>query len=111
MNKVAAEIDWPDFIEKRTKIFDQLVANYKEEVAKKERKQIKVKLPDGKEIDGIAWQTTPFQIAQGISKGLADKVVIAKVNDEVCFGLKLNKIIVLIYSYGIWIDHWRRMPP
>jgi threonyl-tRNA synthetase len=74
---------WPGFIGKRIKIFDELMASYKNEISKKERKQIKVTLPDGKIIDAISWETTPLHVAQGISKGLADKVVIAKINNEV----------------------------
>lgn len=27
---------------------------------------IKVSLPDGKEVEGVAWKTTPYEIAQGI---------------------------------------------
>ena len=30
-------------------------------------------------MDGLCWQTTPFDIANQISKGLADNVVVAKV--------------------------------
>jgi threonyl-tRNA synthetase len=55
---------------------------YKAELAAKEVKPIKVVLPDGKEMAGESWRTTPYQIAEKISKGLADNTVIAKVNDE-----------------------------
>lgn len=40
---------------------------------------IKVTLPDGKSIDAIAWKTTPYDIAKGISRGLANDIVVAKV--------------------------------
>lgn len=55
---------------------------YKAEVAEKERSPIKITMPDGKVLDGKAWETTPFLIAKGISKSLANATVIAKVNDE-----------------------------
>lgn len=34
-------------------------------------------------MDGQSWRTTPFEIAQKISKGLAEEVVISKVDGEV----------------------------
>uniref|UniRef100_A0A8C8EFW2 threonine--tRNA ligase n=1 Tax=Otus sunia TaxID=257818 RepID=A0A8C8EFW2_9STRI len=46
-------------------------------------KPIKVTLPDGKQVDAESWKTTPYQIACGISQGLADNTVIAKVNKTV----------------------------
>ena len=55
---------------------------YKNQLAAKETKPIKVTLPDGKVMDGESWRTTPLNIAEQISKGLADHTVIAKVNDE-----------------------------
>ena len=32
----------------------------------KEKFPIKIKLPDGKEVDGKAWQTTPYEVAVSI---------------------------------------------
>ena len=40
---------------------------------------LKVTLPDGTVVDGESWKTTPYDIAGGISRGLADSTVIAKV--------------------------------
>ena len=83
LHKVEAELQtWPTFIEQRIQLFDQLMTIYKANLAQKERKPIKVTLPDGKTVDATSWETTPLQIALGISKGLADRVVIAKLNDE-----------------------------
>jgi hypothetical protein len=31
-----------------------------------ENKPLKVTLPDGKQVDGVAWKTTPYQIAASI---------------------------------------------
>ncbi|XP_065671170.1 threonine--tRNA ligase 1, cytoplasmic isoform X3 [Hydra vulgaris] len=72
----------PSFIADRIKMFDKLKIAYDEEIKAKEKSPIKIVLLDGKEIDGLAWQSTPYHIAQGISQGLADNAVIAKVNGE-----------------------------
>lgn len=39
-------------------------------------------LPDGKQVEGQAWKTTPYDVAKGISQGLADNTVVAKVDGE-----------------------------
>lgn len=90
----------PEFVEHRIKIWDEWKA--KREAEKKgelllffefsinisliltihsdqPQKPIKITLPDGKEVDGVAGQTTPLDIAKKISKGLAEAVVVAKV--------------------------------
>ncbi|XP_049284736.1 threonine--tRNA ligase 1, cytoplasmic isoform X2 [Anopheles funestus] len=72
----------PEFIDHRIKIYDELMAQYKEELEKKEKTPIKVTLPDGKQVDGLSWQTTPYDVAKGISQGLADNTVISRVNNE-----------------------------
>ncbi|KAF8382770.1 tars-1, partial [Pristionchus pacificus] len=74
---------WPEFINKRIEMFDKLMAKYKEEIANKTTEPIKITLPDGKQFDGESWRTTPIEIAEKISKGLAENTVIAKVNDVV----------------------------
>jgi threonyl-tRNA synthetase len=43
------------------------------------REPITITLPDGSTRDGTSYETTPMSIALAISKGLADKTVIAKV--------------------------------
>ena len=73
----------PGYIDERIKMFDQLKAEYDAELEAKEKTPITITLPDGKQVDGLSWQTTPYQIAQGISQGLADNAVVAKVNGEV----------------------------
>lgn len=40
---------------------------------------IKITLPDGKAVDGVAWKTTPYDIAKNISRNLAKEIVVAKV--------------------------------
>lgn len=49
----------------------------------KEPTPIQVTLPDGKIIEAQAWRTSPFEIAKGISKGLADNTIVAKVDGKV----------------------------
>lgn len=49
----------------------------------KERIPIQITLPDGSVKEGTSWETTPMSIAVGISKGLAEKTVVAKVRDFV----------------------------
>ena len=63
-------------------MWDKLKIQYSEELASKERKLIKVTLPDGKVVEGKSWESSPYDIAKGISQGLADNTVIAKVNGE-----------------------------
>lgn len=36
-------------------------------------------LPDGKEKEGVSFETTPLEIAKSISNSLAEKIVVAKV--------------------------------
>eukprot|EP00118_Oscarella_pearsei_P023308 m.277443 g.277443 ORF g.277443 m.277443 type:complete len:712 (+) comp40608_c0_seq38:113-2248(+) len=82
--KSVKELDpWPDYIQKRIEIFDRVFDEQKASLAAKESVPIKITLPDGKAVDGSSWKTTPFDVASGISKGLADNVVIAKVNGAV----------------------------
>ncbi len=47
-------------------MFDQLKAEYDAKVAAKEPSTIKVTLPDGKEVEGKSWRTTPLEIATSI---------------------------------------------
>ena len=70
----------PSYLAERIALLEKLKAKYDTEVAAKERSPIKVTLSNGKVIDGKAWETTPYDVAGQISKGLADNAVIAKVN-------------------------------
>ena len=49
-----------------------------------ESKPITVTLPDGKTVSGHSWKTTSYDVACGISKGLADNTVVAKVHVYIC---------------------------
>lgn len=72
----------PEFVEHRIKIWDEWKAKREAEKKDQPQKPIKITLPDGKEVDGVAGQTTPLDIAKKISKGLAEAVVVAKVNGQ-----------------------------
>ncbi|XP_074862765.1 threonine--tRNA ligase 2, cytoplasmic isoform X2 [Carettochelys insculpta] len=75
----------PSFIEDRLKLYETLKKEHDALLAYKANKQsklIQVVLTDGKVIEGESWKTTPCQLAAGISRGLADNAVIAKVNGE-----------------------------
>ncbi|TPX44183.1 threonine---tRNA ligase [Synchytrium endobioticum] len=69
-----------EFIDYRVRMFDKLMAEYKEHVKAQPRQAIKITLPDARQIDGISWETTPFDIAKQLSKSVADRAVISKVN-------------------------------
>ncbi|XP_030044439.1 threonine--tRNA ligase 2, cytoplasmic [Microcaecilia unicolor] len=75
----------PSFIEDRLKLYEKLKAEHNALLshrAAKESKPIKITLASGKVVEGESWKTTPYQVAAGISQGLADNSVIAKVNCE-----------------------------
>merc|ERR1712141_945761 len=64
-------------------MWDRLKAEQDARIAAEVPKPLTVTLPDGKAVSGETWRTTPYDIALGISKGLADNCVVAKVNGEV----------------------------
>lgn len=72
----------PGFIADRLALWAEYKAAYEAEIAAKPRADISVTLPDGKVVAGRSWETTPYAVACGISQGLADATVVAKVNDE-----------------------------
>jgi len=80
--KVAELKEPPDFISDRLKIWDRLKADNDARLAALPREAITITLPDGKEVPAKSWETTPYSVAAGISKGLADSCVICKVDDE-----------------------------
>lgn len=74
---------WPSYIEERNAIWEKLKVQREAELAAKTRTPIKVILPDGEQVDATSWETTPYDVAKGISQGLADNTVVAKVNGAV----------------------------
>uniref|UniRef100_A0A8C1INV6 threonine--tRNA ligase n=1 Tax=Cyprinus carpio TaxID=7962 RepID=A0A8C1INV6_CYPCA len=84
--KKVSDVPQPQYIEERLSIYNKLKAEHDAllaEKAAKDSKPIKITLPDGTVVDGESWKTTPYQVACGISQGLADNTVISKVNNEV----------------------------
>ncbi|XP_040899033.1 threonine--tRNA ligase 1, cytoplasmic [Toxotes jaculatrix] len=76
----------PQYIDERLTLYTKLKAEHDAlmaERAAKDSRAIKVTLPDGKVVEAESWKTTPYQVACGISQGLADNTVIAKVNNSV----------------------------
>uniref|UniRef100_A0A4W6G5J5 threonine--tRNA ligase n=1 Tax=Lates calcarifer TaxID=8187 RepID=A0A4W6G5J5_LATCA len=75
---------WPGYIAERLSLYEELKRESDALLAKKaaDSKPITVELPDGQKVAGKAWVTTPYQLACGISQGLADNAVISRVNGE-----------------------------
>ncbi|KAF6739310.1 Threonine--tRNA ligase, cytoplasmic [Oryzias melastigma] len=76
----------PQYIDERLSLYAKLKAEHDALIAEratKDSRPIKVTLPDGKVLEAESWKTTPYQLACGISQGLADNTVIAKVNNSV----------------------------
>ncbi|KAJ3082336.1 threonyl-tRNA synthetase [Quaeritorhiza haematococci] len=70
----------PEYLQHRLDMFGKLYKEYQDEVAAKPRTPITVTLPDGRSMDGTAWETTPHDIAKLLSKSLAERAVISKVD-------------------------------
>ena len=69
----------PSRFSTRTDYFDKLYAAKAAANAAMPQKEISITLPNGDVKSGLAFNTTPMEIALGIAKGLADSVIIAKV--------------------------------
>jgi threonyl-tRNA synthetase len=79
----------PSFLKARTDVYDQVKARRALELSSKVPVPITVTMPDGKVFhqtkDGTplqAWVTTPMDVAQIISQGLADASTVARVTYE-----------------------------
>eukprot|EP00163_Fabomonas_tropica_P003222 TRINITY_DN1270_c0_g1_i1.p1 TRINITY_DN1270_c0_g1~~TRINITY_DN1270_c0_g1_i1.p1 ORF type:complete len:702 (-),score=262.11 TRINITY_DN1270_c0_g1_i1:226-2331(-) len=70
------------FLQERLALFEKIQAEQKAK-AVAENKPIKVTLPDGQVKEAVAGVTTSYDIAKGISQGLAERMIAAKVNGEV----------------------------
>ncbi|XP_057366564.1 threonine--tRNA ligase 1, cytoplasmic-like isoform X1 [Daphnia carinata] len=73
---------WPAYIQDRIALWDKLKAEADAAIAAKVPTPIQITLPDGKVVEASSWRTSPFDIASGISAGLAENTVIAKVNGK-----------------------------
>ncbi|XP_021506197.2 threonine--tRNA ligase, mitochondrial isoform X1 [Meriones unguiculatus] len=75
----------PHWLAERFGLFEELwTAQVKRlaSMAQKKPQTILVSLPEGQKVDAVAWNTTPYQLAQQISLTLADAAVAAEVNGE-----------------------------
>lgn len=63
----------------RLAVFARLLAKHEAEIAARPEQPISITLPSGEVKQGLAFKTTPLEVALSISKGLADSVVVAKV--------------------------------
>eukprot|EP01112_Ceratiomyxa_fruticulosa_P015439 TRINITY_DN4540_c0_g1_i5.p1 TRINITY_DN4540_c0_g1~~TRINITY_DN4540_c0_g1_i5.p1 ORF type:complete len:725 (-),score=204.18 TRINITY_DN4540_c0_g1_i5:144-2318(-) len=72
----------PEWIELRLKLYEEYKKINEEKKAALPDIPIEITLPDGKKVPGLGGKTTPLEIAKSISRGLADSVVVAKVDGE-----------------------------
>lgn len=72
----------PPFIAHRIEIFDRLKAKFDADIAAKPREPITITLADGSVKQGTSWETTPADIAKGISNSLLKRTVVAKLNGD-----------------------------
>ncbi|XP_066233455.1 threonine--tRNA ligase, mitochondrial [Saccopteryx leptura] len=75
----------PHWLVERLGLFEKLWAAQTKRlasVAQKEHRTITVALPGGQKVEAVAWNTTPYQLAQQISSTLANTAVAAQVNGE-----------------------------
>ncbi|KAI1471842.1 threonyl-tRNA synthetase [Daldinia caldariorum] len=78
----------PDFLKTRLELFDRLKKKYDEDIAKRPREQITITLPDGSIKIGTSWETTPGEIAKGVSNSLYKRSVVARINGEKLWDLE-----------------------
>ena len=79
----------PAFLETRSAYFETLWAIQQAATAALQSSSelaISVTLPDGSVKQGVAFKTSPYDIAKAISTGLADSIIIAKV----CYTSRLD---------------------
>uniref|UniRef100_A0A8C2N7J1 threonine--tRNA ligase n=1 Tax=Cricetulus griseus TaxID=10029 RepID=A0A8C2N7J1_CRIGR len=75
----------PHWLAERLGLFEELWTAQVKRLAsmtQKKPRAIKISLPEGQKVDAVAWNTTPYQLAQQISSTLADSAVAAEVNGE-----------------------------
>lgn len=70
----------PPYMKHRSELFDSLLEIQGNNQKALDDIEIKITLPSGDVKVGYAGKTTPFDIAKGISQGLADNIIVAKVS-------------------------------
>lgn len=81
-NVAFKDMEKPEFIEYRLKKWDEFKKRREEELKDKKGVAITITLPDGSTKAGKAYETTPYDIANEISKTLGQKCVVSKVNGK-----------------------------
>lgn len=71
-----------DFIERRLNLWNKLKAEYDEKLKGKASQPIKVNVQHGSIYEGLAWQSTPYQIYSEINTKSMRSAIVAKVNNE-----------------------------
>jgi threonyl-tRNA synthetase len=70
----------PEFLQERAKIWDSLYEKQTEKIKSLPRDKIIITLKDGKQVEGISFETTPIEIAKkNLKKSLVGELVVAKV--------------------------------
>lgn len=69
----------PPYREHRNDVFEALFTAQEARTNSLPETAITIVLPSGEEKQGVAFRTTPYDVAKEISQGLADSVVIARV--------------------------------
>ena len=70
----------PEFLQRRNKIWESLFTKQDDYLKSLPREKIIVTLKNGKQVEGISFETTPLQIAKGnLKKSLIPDFIVAKV--------------------------------
>ena len=69
----------PSWIKERLELVESIKARNVAEMENVPKPAIVITLPDGKEMPGVAWETSPLDIASALSKGLMQAVCVANV--------------------------------
>ncbi|KAK4464257.1 putative threonyl-tRNA synthetase [Cladorrhinum samala] len=77
-----------NFIQERIELFDRLYKEQQEELAQRPRDDILITMPDGTTKAGKAYETTPAEIAKGISNSLFKRTVVARIDGETLWDLE-----------------------
>jgi len=78
----------PSFIQDRLDLFDRLYKEQQEEIAKRPREDILITMPDGSVKPGKSYETTPADIAKGISNSLYKRTVVARIDGETLWDIE-----------------------
>lgn len=83
IQKIIENSQAPKYVETRLETWNTLTTKYQEELSTKPKTLIKVSLPNDKIIEGTAWQSSPYDIAKTVSEKFANKLIVARVNNQI----------------------------